>query len=112
LLRSGALVWPKRAGENTTIAIVATNAALTKAQATKVAQMAQDGLARAIVPAHTPFDGDTIFAMATGALAGDADVSLIGALAAEALTDAIVRSAREAAGIPGYPAARDLAGPK
>jgi L-aminopeptidase/D-esterase-like protein len=110
LLRSGALPLPRRSGENTTIAVVATNAALSKAQATKVAQMAHDGFARAIVPAHTPFDGDTIFALATGALAGDADVSLIGALAAEAVADAILRAAREAAGIPGYPAARDLAG--
>ncbi len=56
---------PREAG-NTTIGVVATDAALTKAQAQKVAQMAQDGLARAIRPAHTMFDGDTIFCLATG----------------------------------------------
>jgi L-aminopeptidase/D-esterase-like protein len=96
------------AAENTTIGVVATNARLDKAQATKMAQMAHDGLARAISPAHTPRDGDTIFALATGQLEADADVGLIGALAAEAVADAIVRAARQATGIPGYPAARDL----
>ncbi len=94
--------------QNTTIGIVATNAQLTKTQATKVAQMAHDGLARAIVPAHTPSDGDAIFAMATGAHKAPADVGLIGALAAEAMSEAIVRAVRAATGIPGYPAARDL----
>jgi len=119
LLRSGRLVPPRpptvapAAGENTTLAVVATNASLTKAQATKVAQMAQDGLARAIAPAHTPMDGDTVFVLSTGALAGEADalrVGVIGALAAEALAEAVVRGAREATGVPGFPAARDLAG--
>jgi L-aminopeptidase/D-esterase-like protein len=95
--------------ENTTIAVVATNAVLTKAQAQKVAQMAHDGLARAISPAHTPFDGDTIFALATGTHSGEANLSLIGALAAEVMADAILRGATQATGIPGYPAARDLA---
>ncbi len=109
LVRSGALLRPTRPGQNTTIGVVATNAALTKAQATKVAQMAHDGFARAISPAHTPVDGDTVFALATGNLAGEAEVTIIGALAAEVIADAIVRAAREATGIPGYPAARDLA---
>src|SRR6266581_4581087 len=103
------LVRPTRPGQNTTIGVVATNAALTKAQATKVAQMAHDGFARAISPAHTPVDGDTVFALATGNLAGEAEVTIIGALAAEVIADAIVRAARKATGIPGYPAARDLA---
>jgi L-aminopeptidase/D-esterase-like protein len=109
LLRSGAfdLAQP-RPGENTTIGVVATNATLTKAQATKVAQMAHDGFARAIVPAHTPGDGDTIFALATGKRTGEANVSLIGALAAEAIADAVVRAARQATGLPGIPSARDL----
>ena len=66
------------AGENTVIGVVAANAALDKAGATKVAQMAHDGLARAVNPAHTQFDGDTIFALATGEVA--ADPSLVGAL--------------------------------
>jgi len=97
-----------RIGENTTLAVVATNATLTKTQATKVAEMAHDGFARAIYPSHTMGDGDTIFAVATGTQPGAADVSRIGALAAQAVADAIVRAARQATGIPGYPAARDL----
>jgi L-aminopeptidase/D-esterase-like protein len=117
LVRSGALGFPplpveaRRPGGNTTLGILATNASLTKAQATKVAQMAQDGFARAISPSHTPADGDTIFALATGTLRGEADVMLLGSLAAEVVADAVVRAAREATGIPGYPAARDLAAP-
>ena len=59
-----------KAGENTTIAVVATNARLTKAEASRMALMADDGLARAINPAHTPADGDTVFALATGKMAG------------------------------------------
>jgi L-aminopeptidase/D-esterase-like protein len=113
LLRSGAFGRPALvSGENTTLGVVATNAALTKAQATKVAQMAHDGFARAISPVHTPEDGDVVFALATGTLAGDADVALVGSLAAEVMADAIVRAARAAKGLPGYPAAADLAGPK
>ena len=73
-----------------------------------MAQMAQDGFARAIYPAHTMYDGDTVFALATGDVAGF-DVSTIGALAADTVTDAIVRAINSATGIPGYPAARDLA---
>lgn len=96
------------AGQNTTIGVVATNAQLTKTEATKVAQMAHDGYARAIYPAHTMADGDTIFALATGDQAGPADISRVGALAAEMMADAIVRAAQQATGIPGYPAARDL----
>jgi L-aminopeptidase/D-esterase-like protein len=108
LLASGALRQPARIGENTTLAVVATNAVLTKTQATKVAEMAHDGFARAIYPSHTMGDGDTIFAIATGSQQGAADVSRIGALAAQVVADAIVRAARQATGIPGYPAARDL----
>jgi L-aminopeptidase/D-esterase-like protein len=94
--------------QHTTIGVVATNATLTKSQATKVAQMAHDGLARAIVPAHTSGDGDAIFALATGTRTGAADVDTIGALAADAMSDAILRAVRAATGIPGYPAVRDL----
>lgn len=107
LLRTG--VIPRaRPGENTTLGVVATNATLTKTQATRVAQMAHDGFARAISPSHTAVDGDLIFALATGARTGAADVSRIGALAAEAMADAIVRAARQATGVPGFPALRDL----
>jgi len=108
LMRSGALSEPPRPGENTTIAVVATNARLTKAQANRMALMADDGLARAIVPSHTIADGDTVFALATGRWAGEANISLIGALAAEALADAIVRAATQATSLGGLPAARDL----
>lgn len=108
LIRTGG---PRRGGgpgENTTIGIVATNAVLTKTQATRIAQMAHDGYARAISPSHTPNDGDAIFAIATGAKTGDASVGTIGALAAEVMADAILRAVRQATGVPGYPAIRDL----
>ena len=109
LLRSGELLQA-RPGENTTLGVTATNARLTKSQVVKVAQMAHDGLARAVVPAHTAGDGDTIFALATGTWDGDANVTVVGALAAEAIADAIVRAALAAEGIPGYPSAHDLSG--
>jgi L-aminopeptidase/D-esterase-like protein len=109
LLRSGALAPPGLFGRNTTLAVVATNATLTKAQANRVAQMAHDGLARAISPAHTMFDGDTIFALATGTRSGEPDMLTIGALAADAVADAVLRAVRAAKGIPGYPSAADLA---
>ena len=87
---------------NTVIGAVATNAKLTKAQATKVAQMAQDGIARTIRPAHTMLDGDVIFALSTGTK--KADVSTIGAFAAEVMAQAILRAvkmAKAAGGLPG-----------
>jgi L-aminopeptidase/D-esterase-like protein len=87
---------------NTVIGVVATNASLTKAGATKVAQMAQDGLARCIRPAHTMLDGDTIFALSTGKK--KADISTLGAFAAEAMSEAILRAVRFAktsGGLPG-----------
>jgi L-aminopeptidase/D-esterase-like protein len=106
LLRSGAPTTIKP-GQNTTIGVIATNARLSKMQATKVAQMAHDGFARAIYPAHTMGDGDAIFALATGEI-DYSDVSRIGALAADAMADAIIRAVQQARGIPGYPAARDI----
>jgi L-aminopeptidase/D-esterase-like protein len=87
---------------NTAIGVVATNAKLTKGQATKVAQMAQDGIARTIRPAHSMFDGDTIFALSTGAR--KADVSAVGAFAAEVMAQAIIHAvmaAKSAGGLPG-----------
>src|SRR5712692_5236969 len=108
ILRSGANAQPPRAGENTTIGVVATNAKLTKSQATRMALMADDGYARAISPAHTNGDGDTIFSLATGRWSGTADITVIGALAAEAMADAVVRAATQATGGAGIPAARDL----
>lgn len=83
----------------TTIAVVATNARLTKAQANKVAQMADDGLARAIRVVHGTGDGDTVFAMATGTATGNASVNAIGGAAADALSRAIIRAMKAAEGI-------------
>jgi L-aminopeptidase/D-esterase-like protein len=107
MLKAGAQVRAN-VGENTTLGVVATNATLTKVQATKIAEMAHDGYARALYPSHTMGDGDTIFALATGVKSGDANVSQIGALAAQVIAEAIVRAATRATGIPGYPAARDI----
>jgi len=107
VLRSGAGATPRPA-ENTTIGVVATNAKLTKAQAARVALMADDGLARALYPSHTLGDGDTIFALATGAWNGTVDVSTVGALAADVMAEAIVRAAVMAKSSGGLPAAADL----
>jgi L-aminopeptidase/D-esterase-like protein len=101
------------AGAATTLAIVATDAILSKAEATKVAQMAHDGLARSINPVHTTGDGDVVFALATGASGRAAAPTLVGALAADVLADAVLRAVRAAQGIsggglPDLPAAADL----
>jgi L-aminopeptidase/D-esterase-like protein len=100
-LGRGLLGFASRA--NTVIGVVATNAKLTKAGATKVAQMAQDGFARTMRPAHTMLDGDAIFALSTGAR--KADVTTVGAFAAEVMVEAVlraVRSAGSAGGLPGF----------
>jgi L-aminopeptidase/D-esterase-like protein len=89
----------KFAGRNTVIGVVATNAKLTKEEANKVAAMAQDGIARSIRPAHTMLDGDTIFSLATGKKQGD--VNLIGAYAAEAVSQAIISGVKAAKTIEG-----------
>ncbi len=93
-------------GSNTTIAIVATNAALDKTQCARVAQMAHDGLARTIYPVHTPGDGDTIFAAATGAVPARVNHGAIGALAADVLSQAVLRAVFSATSMAGLPAAR------
>ncbi len=86
---------------NTVIGVVATNAALTKVQATKVAQMAHDGLARVVRPAHTMLDGDAIFTLSTGNK--KCDVTTIGAFAAEAMAQAIARAVKMSAPAGGLP---------
>ena len=100
-MRSGStLNWMKEnmvrdvVKSNTTLGVIATNAKLTKAQATKVAQMAQDGLAQTLRPAHTLHDGDTIFVLATGEV--KADTSVVGTFAAEVMAEAVVRSVKMA----------------
>ena len=88
------------AGGSTTIGVVATNAALTRAEARRVAIMAQDGYARAIRPAHPPFDGDTVFVLATAAWPLSepraAALARVGAIAADCLARAVARGVYEA----------------
>ena len=107
LLRQG-LPTPVAPGENTTLGVVATNARLTKTEASLVARMAHDGFARAIAPVHTPSDGDTIFALATATRGDAVDVGLIGALAADVTAQAIVNAVRYAEALPNLPSARSL----
>jgi L-aminopeptidase/D-esterase-like protein len=99
---------------NTTLAVVATNAYLTKEGANKVAQMAHDGLARSIRPVHTMFDGDTVFALSTGkppkkgSGADPTVTTVVGIAAADVLAQAVVRAVQQAESLGGLPAARDL----
>jgi L-aminopeptidase/D-esterase-like protein len=95
-------------GTNSTIGVIATNAAMTKTQMTKVAQMAQDGFARSISPVHTAADGDTIFSAATGTVQAKADVTTIGVAAAEVMACAVRRAILMATSITGFLAHRDL----
>lgn len=90
----------------TVIGVVATNARLNKEQANKVAQMAHDGLARAVRPSHTMFDGDTLFALATGRVR--ASPTLVGAYAAEVVARAIVAAARNATAAGGLPSGAEV----
>jgi L-aminopeptidase/D-esterase-like protein len=92
---------------NTTIGVVATNAALTKTQATGVAQMAHDGIARTVRPAHTPGDGDALFVLATGDIAGPVNHGIVGAFAARAVERAVLAAIREAKGLAGVPSAAE-----
>ncbi len=110
LLRSGELLTRQqpRSGENTTIGVVATNAKLTKAEASRLALMADDGFAKAIVPSHTMGDGDTVFSLATGKWTGEANLTVIGGLAAEAMAEAIVRAVSKAETLNNVPSAREL----
>ncbi len=94
------------ARSNTVVGVVATNARLTKTEANKVAQMAQNGLARTVRPAHTMFDGDALFCLATGAK--KADVNIVGAFAAEAVAQAVVRAVTQAQSAGGLSAYADL----
>jgi L-aminopeptidase/D-esterase-like protein len=100
---------------NTSIGVVATDAVLTKAQASRLATAAHDGLARSITPAHTMLDGDTLFALGTGASGRPAEMVLLATMAAEAVAIAVVRAVQAATGVTvdglHVPAMRDLAGP-
>lgn len=92
--------------ENTVIGAVATNAALTKAEANRLASVSQDGIAGAVRPAHTSFDGDTIFAMSVGKVAANGNA--VGVLAARAVEGAILQAVESADSLGGYPSCRDL----
>ena len=104
----GDLPAPALAGMATTIGVIATDAALTKAQANQLASMAHDGLARSINPVHSMADGDTLFALATGASGKPGDMSVLGALAAEVVARAVISAITHAVSLPGLPGARDL----
>jgi len=108
------LPYESRIGGNTSLAVVATNAPLSKPAATRVSLMAHDGFARAIRPVHTPFDGDTIFTVATGSLSLDTsplDIARIGAMAADCVARAVARGVYEAedlGGIASYRSSYEL----
>lgn len=91
---------------NTVIGVVATNAKLTKEEANKVAQMAHNGLARVISPAHTMMDGDTVFTMATNEI--ESDINVVGAFAAKVTEDAIINSVIHASDVLDYPSASSI----
>ncbi|MBN2549162.1 MAG: P1 family peptidase [Anaerolineales bacterium] len=103
---AGSRTYGFAARQNTVIGLVATNARLDKEQANKMAQMAQDGLARTIRPAHTMLDGDTIFALSTGKR--KMDINIVGAFAAEVFAQAVLRAVRAARSIAGLPCAADF----
>ena len=91
---------------NTTIGVVVTNATFTKAQATKLASMAQNGYARTMRPAHSMYDGDTIFAMSTGSI--EADLSVVGLLAARVMERAVIAAVENAKSLCGLKCYADL----
>ena len=106
LMKARSEVVENRFTGNTTLAVVLTNAAFDKAQLCKIAGMAHDGYARSIRPVHTSADGDSIYAVSLGNVQADQD--LIGSLAAEVVSEAILRAVTQAESAYGYPAARDL----
>ena len=107
-MRQSYAVVDNRFTGNTTLAVVLTNGRFDKARLCKIAGMAQDGYARSISPVHTSADGDSIYAASVGELAADQD--LVGALAAEVVSEAILRAVQSAEGAYGFPALRDLGG--
>jgi L-aminopeptidase/D-esterase-like protein len=95
-------------GAATTIGVIATDARLTKPQATRLARTGHDGLARTIDPVHTAIDGDTLFALATGTSSSVADPIVLGAAAAAVVAQAVLNAVRQATGLPGVPSASHL----
>ena len=98
-LLAGEAPRPLIVGTNTTIGVIATDAVITKIQATRLAQMGHDGLARSINPVHTMSDGDTLFALGTGASGKGLGMMTLGTMAAEATARAVARAVRAAQGI-------------
>ena len=99
------------AGQNTAIGVVATNRTLTKAQCNRLASVAHDGLARAVVPAHTIYDGDTLFAIATNRnaeVSSTSDLDRLDAAAAAAVSNAVIDAVSQATTLEGIPSARDI----
>jgi L-aminopeptidase/D-esterase-like protein len=107
LLTGGTFTYRKNPmATNTTLGVVATNANLTKEQVNKLAQMAHDGIARAINPCHTMYDGDAIFALSIGDKVGD--ITALGTAVTELVADSIVRAVQRAEALAGIPAIRDI----
>ncbi|MFC1980828.1 P1 family peptidase [Chloroflexota bacterium] len=106
VLRKQGLSWHNELPANTTIGVVATNAYLNKEKTNKVAQMAQDGIARTIDPCHTMYDGDTIFALSLGQ--EKCDVNIIGVVAAHLISEAIIRAVMSVHSLKGIPARCDI----
>lgn len=99
---------PRPVQDNTTIGVVATNVSLSKTEATKLAQMGQTGVSRTTRPAHTLYDGDCLFALATGELDSRVELSLLGGVAAEVVAAAVLDGVRSATPAHGVPAASDV----
>ena len=114
---NGTTLQPPMPGAATSIGVIATDAVINKVQANKMAQMAHDGLARSINPVHTLSDGDTLFALGTGASGIEVHTTVLGTLAAEVVARAVLNAVRAARGISGpglptLPCAGDFASPK
>ena len=107
VMRESISVVENRFVGNTTLGVIITNAAFAKPALCKIAGMGHDGYARSINPVHTSFDGDSIYAVSVGDV--EADQEVVGALAAEVISEAIIRAVRSAESAYGFPAARDLA---
>jgi L-aminopeptidase/D-esterase-like protein len=109
VLKSSIRAVENRFVENTTLGVVVTNASFEKAALCKIAGMAHDGYARSIRPVHSSADGDSIYAVSTGTLQADRD--LVGELAAEVMSEAIIRAVTGAESAFGYPSASDIGRP-
>jgi L-aminopeptidase/D-esterase-like protein len=107
LLKQG-VKWQVESFQNTTLAVICTNAKLNRSELKRVSKMGQTGIARVILPAHTVADGDLVFAVSCGELAGDPNV--IGVVAAELVSEAIVRAVKKARGLGGIPSWSDIEG--